>query len=106
MKPCLSLCGIVGPAQEMECALGPLGVTTFSLEIGRALLRLLTVAAGTRRLSSCTPFVFIWERLENCSGPVPPLPSSLAPDEQSSRPVKWQMLGRENPGLCSHSFPT
>lgn len=29
----------------------------------------------------------------------------LASEEQSSRHVRWQLPGRENPGLCSLSFP-
>lgn len=91
MKPCLSLCSIVGPAQKMECALGPLGMD-------RALFCLLAVAAGSRRL------------LCLYSGEAGKLPLSLASpflasEEQSSRPVKWQMSGREKPGLCSLSFP-
>lgn len=60
-------CFCVRPAQEMEYALGPLGMTPSFLDIGRALacyslLCLVTVASETRRLSSHT-CSFVFERV-------------------------------------------
>lgn len=95
----------------MEYTLAPLGMT-ISLDIGKALVRyavfcLATVAAETRGSVAIPAPLSLRESEKTAfmSSPVLSMPSSLASEEQSSRPVGWQMPGRENPGLCSLRFP-
>lgn len=82
----------------MECALALLGVTT-SLDIGKALacyalFCLATVAAETRGSAAVPAPLSLRgsEKTAFMSSPVLSLPSSLASEEQSSRPVRWQTL--------------
>jgi len=74
--------------------LGPLGMATSSLDPGRALACYALLGRVQEVEQPYLPPLF-GETALMSSSVRSPAPSSLASEEQASRPVGWQMPGRE-----------